>query len=85
MCKVAVKIKRVTAPISGIVKGYRLLAAVQNKARYDVVSEEYVQSFAPCYMISEAGDFSNYPTEEQMLRFFQEVMQWHMFSGFIME
>jgi hypothetical protein len=49
---------------------YRLIVAHVNRARYDVFSGEYVQSFAAKYRIKESGDYTSYAkANEKKLEF----------------
>lgn len=65
----AFTIKRVKSPIHGDFRGWQMIAAAMNLARYDVRSEEYVQSFAPKYRLAESGYTADYPTPQEMAEF----------------
>jgi len=60
--------------------GYRIQVAVPNKARYDPSSEEMVQSFAPCYLIKESGDYTKM-TDDILNEFLRGIMAWHKISN----
>jgi hypothetical protein len=60
----AAKLKAVTAMGNVF---YRIVLAHYNRARYDVCYEEYVQSFAPCYIIDESGDYVTPPDDDTIM------------------
>lgn len=77
MTVAALGILKTTRPVSGRLIGYRIKLAVPNQARYDVLSGEYRQSFAPKFLIAESGDYSEPPTMAQMEAFLGSVMKWN--------
>ena len=83
--KAALKIVEVKRPISGKTMGYRLVCAHVNRARYDVFSGQYVQSFAYKYRIAERGDKTkaNDFTKTQIDRFKKYLTDWHKLNEFI--
>jgi hypothetical protein len=54
--KVVLGIVTTKHPTTGKQIGKRLVASFQNKAAYDMLSGDYVQSHAPKYRLTESGD-----------------------------
>lgn len=50
--KYAATIKKVKSPISGRERGWEVIVAVMNQARYNALHDCYEQSFAPKYEIA---------------------------------
>jgi len=65
--KAAIKVKTISRPISGATMGYRIQAAVPNQDGNCFGWP--TTSFRKEYLISEKGDFINWPTEDQVTKF----------------
>lgn len=71
--KFAVAVMQTKRPVSGRQIGWRIKIAVFNRARYDVRARDYVQSFAPKYLLAESGDYLEYPAPEVVARFVESA------------
>ena len=82
MTAMALKVVETKRPITGKRIGYRIVLAHINSARYDVLSGEYIQSFAPCYRLCESGDYKEV-TPSILEKFVAKAMDWHKFDQII--
>ena len=88
MITAVLKIKENTRP-SGKRTGYRIIASVPNRARYQYDFQSgtgaHVQSHAEKYRIASTLDYPKRPTEEQLERFVQRLRKWHKVTSVIFD
>ena len=82
MTAAAIKFMETKHPVSGKRIGTRIVVATINEARYDMLTEEYCQSYAPCYRITESGDYTKL-TKEIVEKFIEAATYWHKITEFV--
>ena len=80
MKAVALTIREAKRP-SGKMMGYRLVASVVNRERFQVDFQngggDYVQSHAEKYNVRATLDYPEYPTDAQIAGFVKKLKEWH--------
>ncbi len=77
------KLMQVKSPCSGRIRGYRLVAIVPNRAKYNIRTDTYGPSFRPQYYIAWLGDYIRAPTRDQVQHFENALKAFPFFASTI--